>query len=178
MSNRVLREIKEWVLSILFAAIIAFVIKGFFIDVIQVSGPSMLPVLSDKDRLVIEKVSLYTKNYERGEIIIFKPYNEANDIYIKRIIGLPGDKVEIRDGTVFVNNEKIDEHYLSPDTFTRSNPEKEDFSSIIVPENCLYVLGDNRAISEDSRYIGPIPIKNVKGHALFRVYPFDQVKKF
>ena len=178
MTNRVLKEVKEWVLSILVAAVIAFIIKGFLIDVIQVSGPSMLPVLSDKDRLVIEKISLYTKNYERGEIIIFKPNEEVNDIYIKRIIGLPGDKVEIRDGLVYVNNEKIDENYLSPDTYTRSNPEREDFSSLIVPDNCLYVLGDNRTISEDSRYIGPIPIENVKGHALFRVYPFDQLKKF
>lgn len=176
MSNRVLKEVKEWVLSILIAAIIAFIIKGFLIDIIQVSGPSMLPNLRDRDRLVIEKVSLYTKNYERGEIVIFKPNNETNDIYIKRIIGLPGDKVEIKNGSVFVNDEKLDEDYLSADVLTSAQP--NDFDSLVVPENCLYVLGDNRTISEDSRYIGPVPMENVRGHALFRVYPFNQLKNF
>lgn len=176
MSKGVLKEIKEWVLSILIAAIVAFVIKGFLIDIIQVSGTSMLPNLSDRDRLVIEKVSLYTQNYERGEIVIFKPNEEMNDIYIKRIIGLPGDKVEIKDGYVYVNSKKIDEDYLSPDIFTAATP--NEFSSLIVPDDCLYVLGDNRSISEDSRYIGPIPMKNLRGHAVFRVYPFNQVKKF
>ncbi|MDF2675266.1 MAG: hypothetical protein K0R09_3538, partial [Clostridiales bacterium] len=88
MSKGVLKEIKEWIFSIIIAAIVAFVIKGFLIDIIQVSGTSMLPNLSDRDRLVIEKISLYTHNYERGEIIIFKPTSEINDIYIKRIIGL------------------------------------------------------------------------------------------
>jgi signal peptidase I len=176
MSKGVLREIKEWVLSIIIAAIVAFVIKGFLIDIIQVSGTSMLPNLSDKDRLVIEKISLYTHNYKRGEIIIFKPNDVTKDIYIKRIVGLPGDKVEIKNGEVYVNNEKLDESYLKPDMFTGAEPNQ--FSNLIVPDNCLYVLGDNRVVSEDSRYIGPIPIENIKGHAVLRVYPFNQTKKF
>jgi signal peptidase I len=176
MSKGVLKEIKEWIFSIIIAAIVAFVIKGFLIDIIQVSGTSMLPNLSDRDRLVIEKISLYTHNYERGEIIIFKPTSEINDIYIKRIIGLPGDRVEIKNGEVYVNNEKLDENYLSPDMFTDAVP--NEFSNLIVPDDCLYVLGDNRVVSEDSRYIGPVPIENIKGHAVLRVYPFNQAKKF
>lgn len=176
MSKSILKEIKEWVLSIIIAAIVAFAIKGFLIDIIQVSGTSMLPNLRDRDRLVVEKVSIYTHNYERGEIVIFKPNDDINEIYIKRIVGLPGDKVEIKDGAVFVNDEKLEEAYLSENVSTAA-PQSE-YSSLIVPPDCLYVLGDNRMVSEDSRYIGPIPMENVKGHAVFRVYPFNQVKKF
>lgn len=176
MSNSISKEIREWVLSILIAAIVAFIIKGFLIDIIQVSGTSMLPNLSNRDRLVIEKVSLYTHNYKRGEIIIFKPNDQIKDIYIKRVIGLPGDKVEIKDGNVYVNNEKLDESYLKPDIYTSS--QGSEYYNLTVPPGCLYVLGDNRAISEDSRYIGPIPIKNIKGHAVLRVYPFNQIRNF
>lgn len=176
MSKGIIKEIREWVLSILIAAAVAFIIKGFLIDIIQVSGTSMLPNLSDRDRLVIEKVSLYTHNYRRGEIIIFKPNNETQDIYIKRVIGLPGDRVEIKNGEVYVNSEKLDEDYLFQDTFTQ--PAREEYSNLTVPDNCLYVLGDNRTVSEDSRYIGPIPVENIRGHALLRVYPFNEIRKF
>lgn len=176
MSNGILKEIKEWVLSIIIAAAIAFIIKGFLIDIIQVSGTSMLPNLSDRDRLLIEKVSLYTHNYERGEIIIFKPNDETKDIYIKRIIGLPGDRVEIKNGEVYVNSEKLDEKYLKSGMYTAA--EQNQYNNLTVPENCLYVLGDNRTVSEDSRYIGPIPIENIRGHAVLRVYPFNDFKKY
>lgn len=176
MSNSILKEIKEWVLSIIIAALVAFIIKGFLIDIIQVSGTSMLPNLNDRDRLVIEKVSLYTHKYERGEIVIFKPNNETKDIYIKRIIGLPGDKVEIKDGRVYVNNKKLNESYLKSDIYTAADANQ--YSNLIVPPDCLYVLGDNRAVSEDSRYIGPVPIENVRGHAVLRVYPFNHLKTF
>lgn len=176
MSNGILKEIKEWILSIIIAAAIAFIIKGFLIDIIQVSGTSMLPNLSNNDRLVIEKLSLYTHNYKRGEIIIFKPNAETKDIYIKRIIGLPGDRVEIKNGEVYVNSEKLDEKYLQSGMFTTA--EQSQYSNLTVPENCLYVLGDNRTVSEDSRYIGPIPVENIKGHAVLRVYPFNHIKKY
>lgn len=83
MSNSILKEIKEWALSIIIAAVIAFLVKGFLIDIIQVSGPSMLPTLRDRDRLVIEKISLYTNKYNRGDVIIFKPADNSKDIYKK-----------------------------------------------------------------------------------------------
>lgn len=175
MSKNILREIREWVISILVAVIIAIVIKSFLIDVIQVSGTSMLPYLRNNDRLVIEKVSMYMDSYKRGEIVIFKPTTEAKDIYIKRVIGLPGDKIDIKEGYVFVNNIKINENYLPSGTFTDIG--NIEYSSLVVPENCLFVLGDNRTVSEDSRFIGPVPVENIKGHAIFRVFPFNQLKK-
>lgn len=176
MTKSTLNEIKEWAVSIIVAAIVAFIIKGFLIDVIQVSGTSMLPNLHNRDRLVVEKISLYTHSFQRGKIVIFDPGESGRGIYIKRIIGLPGDKVEIKDGFVYVNDEKINENYLAPGTFTSAGA--EEYRALTVPEGFLFVLGDNRKVSEDSRYIGPVPIKNVKGHAVFRVYPFNQVKKF
>jgi signal peptidase I len=177
MTKSVANEVKEWVVSIVIAAIIAFVIKGFLLDVIQVSGTSMLPNLHNKDRLIVEKISLYTHEFKKGEIIIFDPGEFGRGIFIKRVIGLPGDRIEIKDGFVYVNGEKLKEDYLRPGTYTNAGPDAEN-SSLTVPEGCLYVLGDNREVSEDSRYIGPILIKSIKGHAIFRVYPFNQFGKF
>nr|WP_307815963.1 signal peptidase I [Thermobrachium celere] len=99
------------------------------------------------------------------------PGSKGRGIYIKRIIGLPNEVVEIKDGSVYINGNKLKEDYLEPGTYTDVD------MKITVPEDCVFVLGDNREVSEDSRYIGPIPIKNLKGHAVFRIYPFSDIKK-
>lgn len=169
MSSSTLREIREWVVSIIIAAVIAFTIKGFLFDIIQVSGTSMVPTLHNDDRVAIEKISLYRNTLKRGEIVILDPGKKGRGIYIKRIIGLPGEKIEIKEGSVFINGNKLEEQYLKPGTVTEGD------ISTVIPEDSVFVLGDNREVSEDSRYIGPIPIDHLKGHALFRVFPFNQM---
>lgn len=171
MSKGALKEIKEWIISIIIAAIIAFTIKGFLFDIIQVSGTSMVPTLHNNDRVAIEKISLYRNKLKHGEIVILDPGKKGRGIYIKRVIGLPGDKLDIKDGRVFINDKEINEPYLKPGTYTDGN------ISLVIPADSVYVLGDNREVSEDSRYIGPIPIDHLKGHALFRVFPFNQMHK-
>jgi signal peptidase I len=172
MSNSIIKEIREWILSIIIAAVIAFSIKAFVFDIIEVSGTSMVPTLHHNDTLAIEKISLYTHSLQRGEIVIFDPGSKGVGIYIKRIIGLPGDTVEIKDGYVSVNGQRLEENYLRPGTVTEAGNEG---GTIKVPDGEIYVLGDNREISEDSRYIGTVPIKSLKGHALYRVFPFNQM---
>ncbi|EYE88926.1 signal peptidase [Fervidicella metallireducens AeB] len=172
MNNQLAKEIKEWIICIIVAGAIAFLIKGYVFDIIQVSGTSMVPTLHDSDRVAVEKISLYNDNLKHGEIIIFDPGSKGRGIYIKRIIGLPGDEVEISDGCVYVNGKKLVEDYLKPGTFTEGD------QKLKVPNDSIFVLGDNREVSEDSRYIGPIPIKNIKGHAILRVFPFNQIRKF
>ncbi|SEG11426.1 signal peptidase I [Caloramator fervidus] len=173
MKEKIIAEIKEWIASIIIAAIIAFTIKAFIFDIVQVSGPSMLPTLHNNDRVAIEKISLYTKNFKRGEIIILDPGNNGRSLYIKRIIALPGERLQIKDGYVFINGKKLKEDYLLPGTKTYAD---EDID-IIIPKDHVFVLGDNREISEDSRYIGPIPFDHIKGHAILKLFPFTDIKK-
>lgn len=172
MSSNFKKEAREWIISIIIAAAIAFIIKSFIFDIIQVSGTSMVPTLHDRDRVAVEKISLYTHNIKRGQIVILDSGDKNHDIYIKRIVGLPKDILEIKSGDVYLNGKKLKESYLKPGTYTDND------MKIVVPDDSVFVLGDNREVSEDSRFIGPIPIKNLKGHAIFRIYPFNAMKKF
>lgn len=155
---------KELIQSVLiFLCVIC--IHTFVIGGVRVEGKSMYPTLNDKvdnDRMIVEKISNYTRAYKQGQIIIFKPYEESKDIYVKRIIGLPNDIVEISNGKVYVNGAELKENYLKADVETY--PEVK----TIVPENQVFVLGDNRGDSVDSRKIGTISMDNIKGHALYR----------
>lgn len=173
MDKKVIKEIKEWIISIIIAAAIAFLIKGFIIDTMLVDGKSMLPTLHDRDRIIFEKISIYTKGFKRGQIVILNPPGEGKfTFYVKRIIGLPGEKLEIKNGIVYINDQKLQESYLPKETYTG------DDMTIKIPEGYVFVMGDNRERSQDSRAIGPIPIKNLKGRAVLRIYPFDSIKNF
>ena len=170
--NNEYKELVEWIISIIVAAVIAILIKGFIFDIIRVSETSMLPNIHDGDRIVVEKISLYNKNIRRGDIYILDPGVEGRGLYIKRIIGLPGEKLQIKDGKVYINGKQLEEDYLAPGTYTEGN------FNLIIPQNKVFVLGDNREVSEDSRYFGAIPVKNLKGRAVFRIFPFNNMKKF
>lgn len=173
MSHNSLVEFREWTVSIIIAIIIAFILKAFLFDITQVSGTSMLPNLHNLDRIAIEKVCLISKNFTRGEIVILDPGPKGQKLtYIKRIVGLPGETVQIRNGLVYINSKLLPEKYLAKNTLTFPN------MLIKVPSDAVFVLGDNRNVSEDSRYLGPIPINNLKGHAIFRAYPFSDIKIF
>ncbi|WP_180964105.1 signal peptidase I [Haloimpatiens massiliensis] len=144
----------------------AILIQTCVIGINEVQGVSMQPTLNTKngsDRVIVEKISRFTKDYKRGQVIIFKPYEDERMFYIKRIIGLPGDVVEISKGKVYVNNNELEENYLSNNTITE--PEMK----VKVPKGEVFVLGDNRCNSEDSRNIGTISICNIKGHAIYRM---------
>lgn len=164
-------EIFEWVSSIAWAIVIALLIKTFIFNTTFVRGNSMYPTLQERDRLFAQKVTLYFKSPERGQIIVLKaPDNEKKD-YIKRVIGVEGDTVAIIDGKVFVNEELIKEDYIEPGSYTHVYD--ENFWEVGKDE--LFVLGDNRAQGEskDSRYFGKIPVDSVRGIANFRFYPFN-----
>jgi signal peptidase I len=163
-----MKELKEWLKSfaLAFAIVlpISFVCRPAIVD-----GSSMQPTLYNKNVVLTERVS---KELKHGEVIVFDARPIDEEYYIKRVIGLPGDSVEIKDGSVYVNGEKLEEHYLKVET--RTEPEM----NIIVPEGEVFVLGDNREVSQDSRFIGTIPVKKIKGHAYFRIFPFNRTGKF
>jgi len=161
-----IRELLETVIS---AGIIAFLIITFIGQVTVVRGASMEPTLHDNERLVANKISYRFETPERGEIIIFKPPLEIKRNYIKRIIGVPGDKIEITKGEIYLNDKKLEEPYVK-------NRSYENMPPTIVPDNSFFVLGDNRPNSSDSRYWGFVPRKNVVGRAWIIFWPLNKIR--
>lgn len=167
-------ETMEWVKSICIALVIGLLINSFLFRTTQVKGDSMNPTLEEKDRMISIKASLYFTNPSRGDVIVFKIPNAQNRAYIKRVIGVEGDKITIFGGNVYLNDELLVEDYIEEGVYT--DTENENFWT--VPKDELFVLGDNRHVgaSYDSRSFGTIPVDSVKGITNFRYFPFG--KKF
>lgn len=160
-----MKNLKSLIIQLVFTFLIAFMFS-LIITIPKVEGTSMNPTLNKSDtyndRILVEKLSTIRHDLKRGEVIIFEPYRNNNTLYIKRIIGLPNDIIEISNGLVYINGVKLNESYLQSNTLTEPNLE------VHVPDDCIFVLGDNRSISKDSRILGCIPIDNVVGHAVFK----------
>lgn len=162
-----IRELLETVGS---AVLIAAFIMIFIARAYTVNGDSMLPTLQHGERLLVDKISYRFTEPSRGEIIVFKNPADTSEQFVKRVIGLPGDKVAIIQGVVYVNDQPIDENY----TFA---PARIGFLAQVVPENTYFVLGDNRNNSEDSRFgrVGFLPRALIVGRAIWRYWPLNQV---
>lgn len=164
-------EVLDWIKSIALAIIVAILIKTFIFNTTYVLGSSMYPTLNEKDRLFTNKLTLYFSKPNRGDIVVLKAPDNPSKDYIKRVVGLPGDAVEIIDGKVYINSELLVEDYLEEGAYTHTYDEIQ----WLVPDDHVFVLGDNRGegASKDSRYFGCIPIDSIKGKANFRYFPFD-----
>lgn len=159
--------------TILTAAILAFGIRTFVAEARYIPSSSMEPTLQINDRLIIEKISYHLKPPQRGDIVVFNPTDALinqnfKDAFIKRIIGVPGDKVEVNNGTVFVNGAALKESYIAQKPNYRYGPKT-------VPEGQYLVLGDNRNNSYDSHYWGFVPKDKLIGRAAVRFWPFNRV---
>lgn len=172
MSNSNLgEEIKDWVISILIAVVLAFFIRYFIVELYMVEGPSMRPTLVNSERLVVNKFIYRFKAPERGDIIVFRYPRDPSRDFIKRVIGIPGDTIEIKDGRVFVNGQLLNETYILEKT-------RGSYSLATVPEGHIFVMGDNRNNSEDSRFrdVGFVSHDLVKGKAVMIFWPLDHIK--
>ena len=161
-------EVKSWVICILCAAAAAILLRMFVFEIVNVSGQSMVPTLADGESLFVEKVSRYFGDVHRKDIVIIK-YKSENEPYVKRVVGLPGDTVAVHDGALYVNGEKWDEPYINTDYIDYELDEET------VPENCYFVLGDNRNESQDSADLGPVTRDELIGHALCIVWPIGRI---
>ena len=165
------QEAKDWIISILVAVVLAFIIRQFVVELYIVDGPSMRPTLQSQERLVVNKFIYDFRAPEKGEILVFQyPMDKSRD-FIKRVIATPGDTIEIKDSRVYVNHQMLTEDYIL-------EPTKSEFPKATVPENTLFVMGDNRNNSEDSRFadVGFVPYSLVKGKACFVFWPLDKMK--
>ncbi len=162
--------IKEWGLTIISAIVIGLLLWKFLIYTVWITSGSMIPTLEVKDRLIATRVH-NPENLNRGDIVIFDS-DELKEILIKRLIGLQGDHIEIKNGIVSVNGEQLEEDYVE---------NNEDYDRIFdVPEGEYFFLGDNRANSDDSRYWKNPYIKSekIQGKAKVKIYPISDFKVY
>lgn len=167
-----LRNVVEWMAVLVGAIVVALIVRTYLLQAFSIPSSSMENTLEIRDRLLVNKLSYHFGDVQRGDIVVFErpdslpsPYDDL----IKRVIGLPGDVLEGRDNQVFVNGEALVEPYLAADV--RIN----DFGPIEVPADHVFVMGDNRGDSTDSRVFGPIEIDRIEGEAFLRYWPLPRI---
>ena len=163
--------------DLIFALMIAALVIVFIVQPVKVEGTSMLPRLHDGERIFVNKLIYYDEyrwapKVERGDIVVFWFPDDPSKSYIKRVVGLPGDTVELREGNVLINGGVLNENYLDP----KSNLSTRSLAPVYVKPNYYFVMGDNRDNSSDSRSWGLVPKKYVYGKALFRYWPLGTAK--
>jgi len=161
--------------TIVVALSIFVVVYLFLVQPHEVKGNSMEPNFHNNEYILTDKISYKFKDPVRGEVIIFNAPTNPDVDYIKRVIGLPGERVKVEKGYVYVNDVKLSEPYLRDLTNLFPGSFLQEGVDITVPENNLFVMGDNRPHSSDSREFGPIPRRLIIGHAVIRYWPINVI---
>ncbi len=163
----------EFLKTTIFVILVAVFFRYFLIQPFVVVGESMEPNFHDKEYLVIDKLSYRFREPRRGEVVIFHPPQNNRESYIKRIIGLTGEKVEIKEGSVYVNDKLLEESYIWKDT-NKAFSEQNMITKL--DEDEFFVFGDNRDHSSDSREIGPVPKNNLQGRVVVVLLPLSSIR--
>ena len=171
-----LRGVIEWALVIVGALVAALLIKTFLFQAFFIPSGSMEPTLKIGDRVLVNKLSYRFGEIDRGDLVVFSrpdiPAESAAAVrdLIKRVIALPGETIEARDGEIWVEDRKISEPYLPRGTISENLPRQ------VVPAGKIWVMGDNRTNSRDSRVLGPIDVDTVHGRAFVRIWPLGALE--
>lgn len=162
----------EICLYILLFVVCIYIVPNYVLQRTVVSGSSMLDTLHDGESMLVEKVSYRIKDPSRFDIIVFYPYGreDKEDYYVKRVIGLPGETIQIKGKDIYINGEILEENYGKDPI----SDEGIAIEPITLADDEFFVLGDNREISEDSRIFGPVKKSDIEGHAVIRIYPLDK----
>ena len=165
-----LNALHSWARDLFFSFIVLFFIILFLYQPVKVEGGSMEPSLEDQERIFINKLVYHWESIERDDIIVFRYPRDPHKSFIKRVIGLPGDRIRISYGRLYVNGRQVEEPYV-PLQFedSRSYPET------VIPPDAYFVLGDHRSMSNDSRDFGPVPRNYIYGKAVFGYWPMDKM---
>jgi signal peptidase I len=167
-SHSLRNEIRVWTRDLLIAIGLALVIIVFLYQPVKVEGTSMAPLLSDQERIFINKFVYRFEPIQRGDVVVFWYPLDRTKSFIKRVIGLPGETVEIRRGVVYVNEKVVPEPYVPP-----QYEDLSDFGPMRVPKDNYFVMGDHRISSNDSRVFGPVANRFIYGRAVFAYWPVD-----
>lgn len=166
-----MKEIIEWTRDIAIAIIIALLITRFVITHTVIPTGSMIPTIGIDDHLIINRVPFYFTDPKPGEIVIFHQEKEL----IKRVIAVPGDILDMRDGDVYINDERLDEPYLNEQNSTYPFFMEDIEFPLEMPEDMYFLMGDNRNNSEDSRYFGMVNRKQIYAKSGLRIWPLNQI---
>lgn len=165
------KEAGSFLRDLTFSVLIAVLVIVFVVQPVRVEGTSMLPRLHDGERIFVNKFVYRFEKIERGDIVVFWWPNDPSKSFIKRVIGLPGETVSVRDGVVYINGEPFDERYLDGIYHRRH----DHMQPVFVKDHHFFVMGDNRDASNDSRVWGLVPEKYIYGKAMFRYWPLESV---
>ena len=173
-----MRAVWEWVFVVVIAIGAALLIRLFLFQQYYIDGPSMQTTLMPQDRVLVNKLSYKLHDIHRGDVIVFdRVTNEVqHDDLIKRVMGLPGETLEIRSCIVYINGVQVNEPYLNPEQTSQIEPSARcgshtDMAPIVVPDHMVFVMGDNRVQSFDSRDFGPINTGKIRGRAFVVIWP-------
>jgi signal peptidase I len=173
-------ELRSLLRDVIFAGVIAILIVGFVVQPVRVEGQSMMPKLHDQDRIFVNKFIYPLREWigdkepiKRGDIVVLLYPDDPSKSYIKRVVGLPGEEVNVENGRLYINGMQIDEPYLDSEYLSSDSMP----GSVHVKEHHYFVMGDNRRNSSDSRYWGLVPEKYIYGKAIFRYYPFTPIER-
>jgi signal peptidase I len=159
-----------WLRDLIISLAISVFIIIFIYQPVKVEGTSMMPSLEDQERIFVNKFVYRLESIECGDVVVFRYPRDPSKSYIKRVVGVAGDRIRIDSGQVYVNGEALDEDYVPPAyTDARSYPE------MTVPSNSYFVLGDHRSMSNDSRDFGPVNQSYIYGKAVFGYWPVDKL---
>jgi len=176
VKNNTWEFVREVLKIVIVAAVIVIPIRYFLFQPFFVRGQSMDPNFENGDYLIIDEITYRFRGPERGEVIVFKYPEDPSNRFIKRVIGLPGETVEIKDGNITIYNESgtylLDEKYLSSDLITSGDIE------ITLEKNQYFVMGDNRPYSFDSRRFGPLSEEYIIGRVVLRAWPINSITTF
>ena len=165
-----LRTLRTWMRDLFFSVLISFFIILFVYQPVKVEGGSMEPGLEDQEHIFINKLVYRLESIERGDIVVFRYPRDTHKSFIKRVIALPGDRIRISYGHVFVNDEQVPEPYVPSDY-----QDAKSFPETVVPNNAYFMLGDHRSASNDSREFGPIMRSYIYGKAVFGYWPMEKM---
>lgn len=173
-----IKGVIEIVLVIVVALGISFLLRTYVVEAYEVPTGSMIPTIEEYDRILSEKITYRFEDPEPGDIVTFANPTEDDSILVKRVIAVEGDVVDIYDGNLYINGELQEEDYVEGrPTYELSSTYNDMTISYpyTVPEGCIWVMGDNRTNSSDSRYFGAVDVDTITGRVFFRYWPFDRL---
>lgn len=174
LSEKAIKEIREWVVSLAVSIIVVLLIRTYLFTIIRVDGPSMSDTLLDGDKLFVTVADMRANGPERFDVIICK-YPNRNDQYVKRVIGLPGETLRVKNGVLYIDGEAIEEPFLSDARTVRFDKGSNNFGPIEIGEGEYFVMGDNRDDSNDSRNVGVITEDMVIGKVRQIIWPLNRI---
>jgi signal peptidase I len=159
-----------WLRDLIISLVISAFIIVFIYQPVKVEGVSMMPSLEDQERIFVNKFVYRLEPISRGDVVVFRYPRDPSKSYIKRVIGVAGDRIRIDGGQVYVNGEALDEDYVPP-----AYDDARSFPETVVPPHTYFVLGDHRSMSSDSREFGPVNQTSIYGKAVFGYWPMDKL---